>query len=139
KFLLFARATEKDGKPEPPQLCMLPMSGGDAFAFTDLPKGAGDAVWSPDGKSIAFTSSTNPDDLKKQEQKKRKEQELKAAVNATSASASPSSSPSRGSSGSPAKGSSGAGDSAVQKAESESEHESDIHVITQAIYREDNE
>src|SRR5437868_6029788 len=74
KYLLFVRAVEKDGKPEPPQLAMLPMTGGDAFTFTDLPKGAGDAVWSPDGKSIAFTSSTNPEDLKKQEEKKRKEQ-----------------------------------------------------------------
>src|SRR5438046_5285955 len=33
KFLLFTRATEKDAKPEPPQLCLLPMTGGDAFVF----------------------------------------------------------------------------------------------------------
>src|SRR3982751_6540905 len=36
KFLLFLRGSEKDGKPEPPQLTMLPMTGGDAFTFTDL-------------------------------------------------------------------------------------------------------
>src|SRR6202140_1403569 len=30
KFLAFVRATEKDGKPEPPQLSMLPMAGGDS-------------------------------------------------------------------------------------------------------------
>ena len=30
----FTRATEKEGKPEPPQLFMLSMAGGDAFAFT---------------------------------------------------------------------------------------------------------
>ena len=40
KFLLFLRATEKNGKPEPPQLAILPMAGGDSFVFTDLPKGA---------------------------------------------------------------------------------------------------
>src|SRR6266480_7193702 len=41
KFLAFLRSTEKDGKPEPPQLAVLPMTGGDSFVFTDLPKGAG--------------------------------------------------------------------------------------------------
>src|SRR3954453_168178 len=139
KFLLFVRSGEKDGKPEPPQLCILPMSGADAFAFTDLPKGASGPVWPPGGKLIAFTSATNPEDLKKQEQKKRKEQELKTAVNAAASPASPNPSSSHGPSASPAKGSSTVGDSTVQKAEGESEHESDIHVITQAVYREDNE
>ena len=70
KFLLFLRSTEKDGKPEPPQLAMLPMAGGDSFVFTDLPKGAGSPVWAPDGKNIAFTSDTNAEDLAKQEKKK---------------------------------------------------------------------
>ena len=82
KYLLFVRANEKDGKPEPPQLSILPMTGGDSFTFTDLPKGAGDPTWSPDGKSIAFTSSSNGDDLAKQTKKKEKENELKAAVQA---------------------------------------------------------
>ncbi len=69
KYLAFVRATEKDGKPEPGQLCMLPMSGGDAFQLTSLPKGAGSIVWSPDGKTIAFTTSSNPEDLARQEKK----------------------------------------------------------------------
>src|ERR1700692_1899333 len=34
KYLLFLRATEKDGKPEPPQLSILSMAGGDSFVFT---------------------------------------------------------------------------------------------------------
>ena len=73
KFLLFLRSTEKDGKPEPPQLAMLPMAGGDSFVFTDLPRGAGSPVWAPDGKNIAFTSDTNAEDLAKQEKKKGEE------------------------------------------------------------------
>lgn len=39
--LVFARSVEKDGKPQPPQLCVLPMSGGEAWPLTSLPKGAG--------------------------------------------------------------------------------------------------
>src|ERR1700732_2134510 len=88
KYLLFVRATEKDGKPEPSQLSMLPMAGGDSFSFTDLPKGASNPVWSPNGKSIAFTSDTNADDLAKQEKKKRKEEELKKALSEGSPAAS---------------------------------------------------
>src|SRR6202048_954067 len=88
KYLLFLRAAEKDGKPESPQLSMLPMAGGDSFSFTDLPKGASNSVWSPDGKTIAFTSETNAEDLAKQQQKKKKEEELKKAVSAVSTAAS---------------------------------------------------
>src|SRR5213595_322016 len=39
KYLVFTRVTEKDGKPEAPQLFMLSMAGGDAFGITNLPKG----------------------------------------------------------------------------------------------------
>ena len=72
KFLLFLRSTEKDGKPEPPHLAMLPMAGGDSFVFSDLPRGAGNPVWAPDGKNIAFASDTNAEDLAKQEKKKKR-------------------------------------------------------------------
>jgi dipeptidyl aminopeptidase/acylaminoacyl peptidase len=79
KFLLFLRATEKNGKPEPPQMAILPIAGGDSFVFTDLPKGAATPSWAPDGKTIAFTSETNAEDLAKQEKKKSKEEESKKA------------------------------------------------------------
>ncbi len=97
KSVAFMRSVEKDGKPQPPQLALLPMTGGDAFVFTDLPKGAGGPVWSPDGKSIVFASSSNPEDLAKAAAEK---------------------------SGKPAP---------------EDEHVSDVHVITHAVYRDNDE
>jgi dipeptidyl aminopeptidase/acylaminoacyl peptidase len=111
KFLLFLRASEKDGKPEPPQLAMLPTAGGDSFVFTDLPKGAGNPSWAPDGKSIAFTSETNAEDVGKQEKKKSQQQQGRTPVEAQPASPTPAA----------------------------DEHESDVRVITRAVYRQDNE
>jgi len=135
RFLLFLRAAEKDGKPEPPQLSILSMAGGDSFSFTDLPKGAGNPVWASDGKTIAFTSETNADDLAKQEKKKRKEEELKKAINENS----PSPRTAGRSANKTAPTPKSASDATAKKAEPEGEHESDIRVITRAIYREDNE
>jgi dipeptidyl aminopeptidase/acylaminoacyl peptidase len=51
KWLAFLR-TEPKGKP---QLHLLPTDGGDAHALTELPGGAGAAVWSPDSTRIAFS------------------------------------------------------------------------------------
>src|SRR5882724_4935350 len=123
KFLLFLRSTEKDGKPEPPQLAMLPMAGGDSFVFTDLPRGAGSPVWAPDGKNIAFTSDTNAEDLAKQ-QKKKSEESASAKT--------------------PASAEASAGKAAnkatpTPASKTDSEHESDVRMITRAVYRQDNE
>jgi dipeptidyl aminopeptidase/acylaminoacyl peptidase len=67
KLLAFLRATEKDGKQEPPQIYVLSMDGGEARALTEMPKGAGNPVWSPDGRSLAFASTTLAKDFNKKD------------------------------------------------------------------------
>jgi dipeptidyl aminopeptidase/acylaminoacyl peptidase len=117
QWIVFTRAPEKDGKTQPAQLCLLPMTGGDAFAFTDLPKGASAPKWSPDGKSIVFTSTSNPEDLAKQAKEKEEEHQKVS-----------------GAEGSPVPNER----KKNEKAKDET-HESDVHVITRAVYRDDEE
>jgi dipeptidyl aminopeptidase/acylaminoacyl peptidase len=65
KRLAFIRSGEKDGKPEPGQIYVLDMGGGEARALTDMPKSAGAPVWSPGGRAIAFLSTTEAKDFDK--------------------------------------------------------------------------
>ncbi len=114
KRIAFARGADKDetGKNKPPQIALLSLAGGEAWIVTDLPKGAADPVWSPDSKRIAFLSSTTLEDIEKAERRKT--------------------SPKSGE----AKEPEAARNTAQPKAaEPESEHESDVHVISRAVYR----
>ncbi|HYL75116.1 MAG TPA: S9 family peptidase [Bryobacteraceae bacterium] len=72
KMLAFVRSSEKDGKPQPGQIYLMSMDGGEARPLTDLPKGAGGPVWSPDGHTIAFSSTTIPSDLEKKKDAEEK-------------------------------------------------------------------
>jgi dipeptidyl aminopeptidase/acylaminoacyl peptidase len=134
KSLLFLRSTEKDGKPEPPQLAMLPMAGGDSFTFTDLPRGAGSPVWAPDGKNIAFSSETNSEDLAKQE--KKKNEETKEGVAGSGDPGSQKSAAAKPRSSASAKATADKSPAATAATD---ERESDVRVITRAVYRQDNE
>jgi dipeptidyl aminopeptidase/acylaminoacyl peptidase len=61
--LAFVRSIEKDGRPQPAQIHLMPMSGGEPWALTDLPRAAANPEWAPDGRTLAFSSSTRPDEL----------------------------------------------------------------------------
>ncbi len=73
KLLAFVRTSEKDGKPQPGQIYLLAMDGGEARPLTDLPKGAAGPLWSPDGHTIAFSSSNVPKDFDKKKDGKDEE------------------------------------------------------------------
>ena len=101
--LAFVRSVEKDGRPQPAQLFVLAMDGGEARAVTEIPRGAGNPQWSPDGRTIAFSSSARPDELKKEQEKKD------AAAKEE--------------------------DKTPDEEKKEKPHESDVRVITGAVYR----
>ncbi len=63
--LAFTRAIEREGKPAPAQLYMLSFAGGEPHVLTSLGRGAGNPLFSPDGKHLLFTSSTAPEDTAK--------------------------------------------------------------------------
>ena len=60
KTLAFLRSGEKDGKPQPPQVYLLSLAGGEARPLTDVPRGASRIDWSPDGKTILFINTEDP-------------------------------------------------------------------------------
>jgi dipeptidyl aminopeptidase/acylaminoacyl peptidase len=111
-WLLFVRGQEKEGKPEPTQLALLPMNGGEARVVTNMPKGAGSPTWSPDGKSILFTSATTPEEWKKAQQEKPAEKSAEKP---------------------------GPNEEKLPATTAGEEHESDVRIITRAVYRDNDE
>ena len=61
--LAFVRAAENEGRVQPPQIFVMAMNGGEGRAVTDIPRGAGNPAWSPDSRTIAFSSTARPDEL----------------------------------------------------------------------------
>ncbi|WP_238018748.1 S9 family peptidase [Dactylosporangium sp. AC04546] len=64
-WLAFLRATKEKGSraggdkaehDSAPQLCVMPLAGGEARRLTDLPLGAGAPAWSPDATRLAFSA-----------------------------------------------------------------------------------
>ena len=106
KQIAFVRAIEKDGKPQPGQVFLLPMAGGEPMQLSSLTKGAGTPQWSPDGKSLAVISEVSivPE--------KAGDQADKPADNSDDAKP----------------------DDKSAKPKDE-EHKSDVRIITKAVYR----
>jgi dipeptidyl aminopeptidase/acylaminoacyl peptidase len=118
KSVAFVRGGEKDdsGKPKPAQIAILSLAGGEARIITDLPKGAANPIWSPDSKRIAFSSTTTQEDIDKEAHKKN---DAKAGAAETKESAAKTATDAKG--------------------DSDGDHESDIHIITRAVYRDNDE
>ena len=72
--LAFVRSvkTDKDKDDKVSQIFLISTRGGEAVALTDMPQGASDPVWSPDGRTIAFASSANEKDVRKWREKAAK-------------------------------------------------------------------
>ncbi len=121
KRLAFIRGGEKDdtGKPKPPQIAILSLAGGEARIVTDLPKGVANPVWSPDSKRVAFSSSTTPEDIEKA-------QRAKNAAKPAETPAKPGETPAKP-------------DATKEAAHPEGDHESDVHIISRAVYRDNDE
>ncbi|MEV6620527.1 S9 family peptidase [Amycolatopsis sp. NPDC051106] len=56
RWVAFLRAGEGQGAEGSPQLHVMPADGGDARRLTSLHLGAGEPVWAPDSRRIAFTA-----------------------------------------------------------------------------------
>src|SRR6267154_5189744 len=56
--IAFTRAVEKDGKPQPAQLYVLSLAGGEPVQVSSMEKGVGSPQWAPNGTCIAVVSET---------------------------------------------------------------------------------
>ncbi len=56
--LAFTRAVEKDGKPQPAQLYLISLAGGEPMQVSAVEKGVGSPQWAPNGSCIAALSET---------------------------------------------------------------------------------
>ncbi|MFP5285274.1 MAG: S9 family peptidase, partial [Thermoanaerobaculia bacterium] len=68
-WIAFNRSTEKGGERQQSQIYLISLKGGEAVPLTALPQGAAGHSWSPDGRTIAFVSTTKDEDLQEKKEK----------------------------------------------------------------------
>ncbi|HEV3074542.1 MAG TPA: S9 family peptidase [Thermoanaerobaculia bacterium] len=130
------------------QLFVLPLDGGEARQLTDLPGGAESPAWSPDGRTLAFLSETSAADLAKPGARGKEAAEPQPVPPAPPGGGAAGFGPGAAGLGAGAAGAAGAnGDAAAglgaapagtPAAEHEDplpEHQSDVRVISRAVYR----
>ena len=111
--MAFIRAGEKDdsGKPRPAQIAILSLTGRRGSHHYGFAKRSWGSVWSPDSKHVAFLSSTTPEDIEKEQHKKKVMQRLDRLE----------------------------AEEAAAVKNDDADRESDIHIITRAVYRDNDE
>jgi dipeptidyl aminopeptidase/acylaminoacyl peptidase len=75
RHLAFVRTTEVDGRPQRPQIFVMTMGEGEPRAITDMPRGAANPAWAPDNRTIAFTSGTTDEDMERHRREKQRGRE----------------------------------------------------------------
>jgi dipeptidyl aminopeptidase/acylaminoacyl peptidase len=105
------------------QLFVLPLDGGEARQLTDLPRGAKSPAWSPDGRTLAFLSDTTAADLAKPGARGKDAAEEQPGP--------------PGSDAGPAGAGTAPGGAAAAAPHEDAppEHQSDVRVISRAVYR----
>ncbi len=127
------------------QLFVLPLDGGEARQLTDLPGGARSPAWSPDGRTLAFLSETSAADLAKPGARGKEATEAQPAAPAPPARGAAGVGPGAAGLGDGAAGANGdgaaglgaapAGTPAAEHEDPLPEHQSDVRVISRAVYR----
>ena len=80
--IAFVRSIEKDGKPQPGQVYVLDMNGGEAYPLTQDTKGVSSIEWSPDGKTLAFTAPVGGDEQDKKDGKEEAKSDVQVITRA---------------------------------------------------------